>query len=98
MKKRNLTPLIALVVLALAAPGAATAKTCKGTLKAKGRSNTEASATKSAIALWSNNAKRKYGASYAIWSKADNANVNCVTTSKKSQKPLCIASGKPCSD
>ncbi len=99
MTRSSLASLVAAAGLAFAAPGIATAKTCKATVKAKNISNTKEQATKSAIALWSTNAQRKYGASFASWSKAGNPKVTCtISTVQKRQKQLCIAAAKPCSD
>lgn len=81
----------------LATSSPAVAKTCKATVKGKNISDTQSQATDAAIAAWSRNAKRKYGASFASWSNAENGRVNCsVTMAQKRQRQQCIAVGKPC--
>jgi len=95
----KLATVIFMVAASVAISSPATAKTCKGTLTEKKIAPNDASATKAAITAWSSSAKRKYGAKFANWSKADGSKVTCkVHTLKIGVKLLCIASGKPCSD
>lgn len=84
-------------LLVLGTIGTTYAKTCKNSVKGMNISQSEAQATKSALAIWSSNAKRKFGAAYADWNKAEEREIKCkASTLAKKQGQQCIAIAKPC--
>lgn len=93
----------AVLAAATAASAGATAvqaaddSNCKRKVVAKGFPNrTETVASLSAVRLWVEATRRKYGPDYSMWHNAASPAVRCNLVDDYSGYRMCIAIGRPC--